>query len=156
MEVTVLTRREFIKWLTAVGATSTILKLTGCTPAQSVTPIPSRTKPTAIPPTKTKIAPTAASTVEATQPPAATATATPLPPYLSVAHGDDPATITQRAINALGGMERFVQPGQNVLIKPNICVAYHPPEYAATTNPQVVAALVTMCLAAGAANVSVM
>jgi uncharacterized protein (DUF362 family) len=43
-----------------------------------------------------------------------------------------------------------------VIIKPNICVDYHPPEYAATTNPVVVAALVTLCLGAGAKRVRVM
>jgi len=53
-------------------------------------------------------------------------------------------------------MERFVKPGQSVIVKPNICVAYHGPEYAATTNPQVVAELVKMCLEAGASSVMVM
>jgi uncharacterized protein (DUF362 family) len=73
-----------------------------------------------------------------------------------VARGDDPAVLAQRAVKALGGMERFVKKGQTVLIKPNICVAYHGPEYAATTNPQVVASLVQMCREAGAASVTVM
>ena len=40
--------------------------------------------------------------------------------------------------------------GDDVIVKPNICVDYHPPEYAATTNPTVVATLVTLCLGAGA------
>jgi uncharacterized protein (DUF362 family) len=53
-------------------------------------------------------------------------------------------------------MQRFVQPGYNVVIKPNICVAYHTYEYAATTNPWVVAALVKMCFEAGARSVRVM
>jgi uncharacterized protein (DUF362 family) len=85
-------------------------------------------------------------------------TATPAPgqPYLAVARGDDPAAITTAALAALGGIERFVQQGNDVIIKPNICVAYHTPEYAATTNPQVVAALVTLCLGAGAGRVRVM
>ena len=63
--------------------------------------------------------------------------------YLAVAHGGDPAAITKAALAALGGIERFVRSGDNVIIKPNICVDYHPPEYAATTNPTVVATLVT-------------
>jgi uncharacterized protein (DUF362 family) len=42
------------------------------------------------------------------------------------------------------------------VIKPNICVAYHTYEYAATTNPWVVAALVGLSLEAGAARVRVM
>lgn len=76
--------------------------------------------------------------------------------YLAVARGADPAMITRRAIDALGGIERFVRSGDEVIIKPNICVDYHPPEYAATTNPTVVATLVTLCLEAGARRVRVM
>ncbi|MGE5602472.1 MAG: DUF362 domain-containing protein, partial [Nitrososphaerales archaeon] len=57
---------------------------------------------------------------------------------------------------ALGGIERFVKKGADVVIKPNICVAYHGPEYAATTNPQVVAAVVALCLGASARRVRVM
>ena len=76
--------------------------------------------------------------------------------YLAVAGGADPATITRAAIAALGGMERFVRSGDEVIVKPNICVDYHPPEYAVTTNPVVVAALVRLCLEAGARRVRVM
>ncbi len=74
-----------------------------------------------------------------------------------VAHGGDkPEELVNRAIQALGGIERFVKPGNDVIIKPNICVAYHTYEYAATTNPWVVAALVKLCLGAGAKRVRVM
>jgi uncharacterized protein (DUF362 family) len=76
--------------------------------------------------------------------------------YLAVARGPDPAEITRRAMAALGGIERFVKSGHEVIIKPNICAAYHGPEYAATTNPTVVATLVSLCLAAGAKRVRVM
>ncbi len=76
--------------------------------------------------------------------------------YLSVARGPDPAEITRASIAALGGIERFVKSGNDVIIKPNICVDYHPPEYAATTNPTVVATLVALCLEAGAQRVRVM
>jgi uncharacterized protein (DUF362 family) len=76
--------------------------------------------------------------------------------YLAVARGGSPAEITQRAVAALGGIERFVDSGDDVIIKPNICVAYHTYEYAATTNPEVVAALVSLCLGAGAKRVRVM
>ncbi len=75
---------------------------------------------------------------------------------LSVVRGDDPAAITRRAVAALGGMERFVKRDANVIIKPNICVAYHSYEYAATTNPDVVAELVRLCRQAGAARVRVL
>jgi uncharacterized protein (DUF362 family) len=78
-------------------------------------------------------------------------------PDLTVARGgDDPALLVERALAALGGMGRFVPPNSTVLIKPNICVAYHTYEYAATTNPWVVGALVRLALEAGARKVSVM
>ncbi len=76
--------------------------------------------------------------------------------YLSVAHGPDPAAMVRAALGALGGIRRFVKPGQDVIIKPNMCVDYHPPEYAATTNPDVVGALVALCREAGAKRVRVM
>ncbi len=76
--------------------------------------------------------------------------------YVAVARGQDPAAIVKAAMASLGGIERFVKQGQNVIIKPNICVDYHPPEYAATTNPIVVATLVGLCLGAGAKRVRVM
>jgi len=76
--------------------------------------------------------------------------------YLAAARGADPAAITRAALAALGGIERFVKSGNDVIIKPNICVDYHTAEYAATTNPVVVATLVTLCLGAGARRVRVM
>lgn len=85
---------------------------------------------------------------------------TPAPadtPYLVVARGGDkPEELVNRAIAALGGIERFVKSGNDVIIKPNICVAYHTYEYAATTNPWVIGALVKLCLGAGARRVRVM
>jgi uncharacterized protein (DUF362 family) len=77
-------------------------------------------------------------------------------PYLAVTHGEDPTAIVKAALAALGGIERFVKQNHDVIIKPNICVDYHTAEFAATTNPQVVAALVTLCLGAGAKRVRVM
>jgi len=76
--------------------------------------------------------------------------------YLAVVRGGGPEEITRRAIEAIGGMARFVKKGDDVIIKPNICVAYHTFEYAATTNPEVVATLVKLCLEAGARRVRVM
>ncbi len=76
--------------------------------------------------------------------------------YLAVARGEDTAEITRRVVAALGGIERFVRSGDQVIIKPNICVNYHSYEYAATTNPTVVATLVELCLGAGAKRVRVM
>jgi len=89
---------------------------------------------------------------------ASSATATPSagPADLVVARGGEPEELVRQAMATLGGMERFVQPGYSVIIKPNICVAYHTYEYAATTNPWVVAGLVKLCRQAGAGRVRVM
>jgi len=80
----------------------------------------------------------------------------PIYPHLAVARGESPAANTTTVIAALGGMERFVKNGANVIIKPNICTNYYTYEYAATTNPEVVATLVQLCWAAGANRVRVM
>lgn len=59
-------------------------------------------------------------------------------------------------MKALGGIAQFVKSGSDVIIKPNICVAYHSYEYAATTNPEVVGTLVALCKGEGASRVRVM
>jgi uncharacterized protein (DUF362 family) len=77
-------------------------------------------------------------------------------PHLAVARGPDPETLVRRAIESLGGISLFVPKGAWVIVKPNICVAYNTYEYAATTNPWVVGALVKLALEAGADKVQVM
>ncbi len=77
-------------------------------------------------------------------------------PYLAVVRGNSATAIVQAAVKALGGIERFVKKGDDVIIKPNMCVAYRTPEYAATTNPEVVSTLVKLSLGAGAKRVRVM
>ena len=76
--------------------------------------------------------------------------------YLAVARGESPTAIVQAALKALGGIERFVKSGNDVIIKPNICTASYTYEYAATTNPEVIGALIQLCLGAGASRVRVM
>jgi len=73
---------------------------------------------------------------------------------VAVAEGTDHARITRNAINALGGMKRFVKPGQTVVVKPNMGWD-RTPELAANTNPLVVRAIVEECLQAGAKKVKV-
>ena len=127
--MTNLSRREFLK-LTGMAAASLALLEVGCSP---------QAQPAAgASPQHRVSAPTGDQA------------------YLSVAHGEDPAAILTAALASLGGIERFVKKGQDVILKPNICVDYHPPEYAATTNPVVVATLVALCLGAGAKRVRVM
>lgn len=73
---------------------------------------------------------------------------------LAIAKGGDPASNTIKAIQALGGIERFVKKNNKVVIKPNP-VTPNRPEIASTTNPAVVETVVKMCLQAGASEVLV-
>jgi uncharacterized protein (DUF362 family) len=92
----------------------------------------------------------------ATEQPDPTATAESHYPELSVARGGSPEELTRAVLDSQGGMGRFVAPGDDVIIKPNICVGYYTYEYAATTNPFVIGELVRQALDAGAAKVRVM
>jgi len=155
-----LSRREFIH-LAAVSAAGAILA--GCTPegTQPAEPAALPEASATQPPTEAGNAPSAPSESSAGATEVPTTRPVPTQPkadeaYLSVVHGSDPAAITKAALDALGGMKRFVKSGADVIIKPNICTDYHPPEYAITTNPTVIATLVTLALGAGAKRVRVM
>jgi uncharacterized protein (DUF362 family) len=74
---------------------------------------------------------------------------------LAIAKGGDPASNTIKAIQALGGIERFVKKADKVTVKPNP-FTQNPPEIASTTNPDVVETVVKMCLGAGAREVVVL
>ena len=76
-------------------------------------------------------------------------------PTVVVASKRDPAGLVRAAVEALGGMRKFVKRGATVLVKPNIAWA-RKPEQAATTNPEVVAEIVRLCKQAGAREVKVM
>jgi uncharacterized protein (DUF362 family) len=73
---------------------------------------------------------------------------------LVVAHGPSPSKITRAAIDAMGGMKRFISRGDIVVIKPNMAWD-RTPEQAANTNPEVVSEVVKMCYEAGAKKVKV-
>jgi uncharacterized protein (DUF362 family) len=73
---------------------------------------------------------------------------------LVVAHGISPAGITRAAVDGLGGIKRFISKGDIVVVKPNIGWD-RTPEYAATTNPEVVSTVVRLCYEAGAKQVKV-
>lgn len=62
--------------------------------------------------------------------------------------------LTEKALEALGGMKRFVKKGDVVWVKPNIGWN-RTPELAGNTHPDVVATLVRLCLDAGAKKVKV-
>jgi uncharacterized protein (DUF362 family) len=76
-------------------------------------------------------------------------------PDMAVVTGESPSAITVEALAALGGMKRFVARGDKVIIKPNIGWD-RTPELAATTNPEVIKALVELSFDAGAKDVTVM
>ncbi len=134
-----ISRRDFIRWLGMAGAGAA---LTACGKSDLSSPVLTTSTQTSLP-------------VNLTQPPAQTV----VPDgntYLAVVRGESPAELTRRALEALGGMQMFVKKGNDVILKPNICTDYLTFEYAATTNPEVVAELVKECLAAGARRVRVM
>ncbi len=157
-----ITRRELLQWSSILGLGAVAA---GCTPAASPvfeidTEKPTSTMVTASPTTQAReIESEENPTLTEDERPSATPEPSPTSPeaaYLAAVHGPDPEVITKRAIKAIGGMARFVKPGDDVIVKPNICNANHTFEYASTTNPQVVATLVTLCLDAGARRVRVM
>ena len=76
------------------------------------------------------------------------------PPVLSLAEGSDYGAITRNALNALGGIQKFVKPGNVVVVKPNLGWD-RKPEYAANTHPLVVKAIAEECLKAGAKKVKI-
>jgi uncharacterized protein (DUF362 family) len=73
---------------------------------------------------------------------------------LAIAHGAPPSKITRSAIDAMGGMKKFISRGDIVVIKPNIAFD-RLPEHAANTNPEVVSTVVQLCYEAGAKKVKV-
>ncbi len=71
-----------------------------------------------------------------------------------IARGDDPRRLVRRALDPLGGIQRFISRGDIVVIKPNIAWD-RAPEMAANTNPEVVGEVVRLCKESGAARVIV-
>jgi uncharacterized protein (DUF362 family)/NAD-dependent dihydropyrimidine dehydrogenase PreA subunit len=55
----------------------------------------------------------------------------------------------EQAVDLLGGMARFIRPGERVLVKPNLCLA-EPPEKSITTHPEIVRKIALMGNEAGA------
>jgi uncharacterized protein (DUF362 family) len=72
----------------------------------------------------------------------------------AVARGENPAVLVRRAVDAVGGMNHFVQKGDRVLLKVN-CAFARPAWMGATTSPEVTAEVVRLCREAGASAVRV-
>lgn len=66
----------------------------------------------------------------------------------------NPYDLTFRAVESLGGMDKFVHDGESVMLMPNIAWD-RSPEQAATTHPDVVRAVIEMCKKAGASEIGV-
>jgi uncharacterized protein (DUF362 family) len=148
-----ISRRKLLKYLlTGVAAASANQLLTGCSKAPSA-------EGNLVQPSPDTLLPTGANSAPNTEPPAPTEvptqTSAPLAD-LTVARKGEPEQLVRAAMDALGGMGKFVPRGTRVIIKPNICVAYNTFEFATTTNPWVVGALVKLCFEAGASKVQVM
>jgi uncharacterized protein (DUF362 family) len=75
-------------------------------------------------------------------------------PRMVIARGADPARNVRAAVERLGGMTRFVNAADIVVIKPNIGWE-RTPEQGANTHPEVVAEVVRLCRTTGARRVIV-
>ena len=78
----------------------------------------------------------------------------PLLPRVTLARHESPQNALQAALDAIGGIGRFVKPGERVTVKPNVGWDRTPAQ-AANTNPELVGKMVRLCLNAGAAEVTV-
>jgi len=77
------------------------------------------------------------------------------PADLVMVTNGQPAEMAQKLFELLGGISRFVAKGDYVLLKPNLSWD-RTPEYAATTNPELVAEIVRLCFQAGAKKVVIL
>jgi len=75
-------------------------------------------------------------------------------PAVVLARRDDHAEALRAALDAIGGIGRFVKQGERVLLKPNVAWD-RVPEQAVNTNPVVVGEMVRQCVASGASEVLV-
>jgi uncharacterized protein (DUF362 family) len=154
-----ISRRDFIRLMMAYGisatAGSTILSLTGCD-ANELSELDTQ------PPTTNQLTTGATPTTQEADLVEEDITATPIKDAgagktdMAITRGSSPPALVRAAIAALGGIEAFVKPGDDVIIKPNIVAADYSFEYAAYTNPEVVGAVTELCVGAGAGLVRVM
>lgn len=75
--------------------------------------------------------------------------------YDLVVISGEPSAATKKALEALGGISRFVKKGHRVVLKPNMSFA-RTPDFGATTHPLVVAAVAEACAQAGANKVVIL
>jgi uncharacterized protein (DUF362 family) len=75
--------------------------------------------------------------------------------YDLVAISGEPVAATRKALEAMGGISRFVKKGQRVVLKPNMSFS-NAPDRGSTTHPLVVVTVAQACLEAGAQQVLVL
>ncbi|WP_243363090.1 DUF362 domain-containing protein [Fundidesulfovibrio terrae] len=75
-------------------------------------------------------------------------------PRMAVVRGADRAAMFDLGVRALGGIEAFIKKGDRVLIKVNAAFA-SPAALGATTHPELLTAVASACVKAGASQVSV-
>jgi uncharacterized protein (DUF362 family) len=75
--------------------------------------------------------------------------------YDLVAISGEPVAATRKALEAMGGISRFVKKGHRVVLKPNMSFS-RTPDFSATTHPLVVATAAQACIEAGAQQVLIL
>ena len=75
-------------------------------------------------------------------------------PVMTQATNTDPRAALNAALDAIGGIGRFVKAGERVVVKPNVGWDRTPAQ-GANTHPELVGEMVRLCLRAGAAEVKV-
>jgi uncharacterized protein (DUF362 family) len=148
-------RREFCRFVGVCAVVGCAGGLTGCARLLDWSAADTRIAVRELRPSRAVLSQPATGSAE----PSDSVTATPAPasalPDLALFTGDDPGRNARAAVEALGGMSRFVRPGDTVVVKPNALTG-RAPELATTTNPFVVGAVVKMAVEAGAADVIVL
>ncbi len=73
-------------------------------------------------------------------------------PEMVILRGGSPAEMLDLGLEALGDLDRFIQPGQKILVKPTL-QWNQSPESGLNTNPKLLATLVRRCYEAGSRGV---
>lgn len=73
---------------------------------------------------------------------------------MSIVHGTNTAQMVKAAVGELGGFDHFIKKGDVVVVKPNVAFD-RAPALGATTNPEVLYAVIKCCYESGAKEVIV-
>lgn len=76
------------------------------------------------------------------------------PNRIAVVHGQAASVMVKAAFDTLGGLDKFIVPGDVVLVKPNVAFD-RPPEMGASTSPEVLSAVIQQVRECGAKRVLV-